>query len=147
MDILNLLSLVTVSVALSRPCAARAMACHGRKKEATNARQLGSYGNSLTGSEPGTEGRVQDGRDIIYRKSRRGRYGMVVHERFDSTAVPMVERTPVAPLYSQGRRFKATAIVVTTERYFQNSEPRVLAKEKKRKTKKRERRCDPLKSE
>jgi len=54
---------------------------------------------------------------------------MVVHERFDSTAVPMAERTPV-PLYPQGR-FKAIAIVVTTERHFQNVDLRVLAKEKK----------------
>jgi len=68
---------------------------------------------------------------------------MVVHERFDSTAVPMAERTPV-PLYPQGR-FKATAIVVTTERHFQNVDLRVLAKEKKDKTK--ERRCDLSKSE
>lgn len=94
-------------------------------KNGTSARQPGSYGNSLTGSEPGTEGRVQGSRDIIYGKSRKGRYGMVVHEWFDSTAVPMAERTPVAPLYPQGR-FKATTIVVTTERHFQNVELRVL---------------------
>lgn len=121
MELLNLLSLVTVSVALSRSYAAKAKPWKkGYECKATRF----SYGNSLTGSEPGTEGRVQDGRDIIYGKSRRGRYGMV-HERFDSTAVPMVERTPVAPLYLQGR-FKATAIVVTTERHFHNVELRVL---------------------
>lgn len=99
-DLPNLLSIVIVFVALSCPRVVK-------KKRATNARQPGSYGNSLTGSEPGTKRRVQDGRDIIYGKNRRGRYGMVVHEQFDSTVVPMAERTPVAPLYPQGR-FEAT---------------------------------------
>jgi len=41
----------------------------------------------------------------------------------------MAERTPVAPLYPQGR-FKAAAIVVTTERHFQNAELRVLVQKK-----------------
>lgn len=40
------------------------------------------------GSEPGTEGRARGGRDIIYGKRRRGRYGMVVREWFDPTTVP-----------------------------------------------------------
>lgn len=111
-----------------------------------NARQPGSYGNSLMGSEPGTEGRGQDGRDIIYGKSRRGRYGMVVHEWFDSTAVLMAERTPVAPLYPQGR-FKATAIVVTTERHFQNAELRVLMQKKIKNKRRKEESEDLLKSE
>lgn len=78
--LLNLSSLVTVSVALSRPRAAKT-----NLGKATNARQLGSYGNSLTGSEPGTEGRAQGSRDIIYGKRRKGRYGMVVCEWFDPT--------------------------------------------------------------
>lgn len=57
-------------------------------------------------------------------------------------AVPVAERTPVAPLYPQGR-FKAITIVVTTERHFNSkrrSESIGLAKDKKKETKERRRR-------
>lgn len=54
LDPLNLSSLVTVSVALSRP---RVLKAELEKLRVHGERQPGSYGNSLTGSEPGTEGR------------------------------------------------------------------------------------------
>ncbi|CAL1688113.1 unnamed protein product [Lasius platythorax] len=85
-DLLNPSSLVTVSAALSRPRAAKAKL----RGKATNARQSGSYGNSLMGSEPGTEGRVCAGRPrhYLWKEEERGRYGMVVREWFDPTTVP-----------------------------------------------------------
>lgn len=98
-DLLNLSSLVTLSAAPSRTSTCRESQAWEKPWECNP----GSYGNSLTGSEPGTERRPRRGRDIIYGKRRKGRYGMVVVRVVRPyRRRAMAERTSVAPLWSAG---------------------------------------------
>lgn len=131
-DLLNPSSLVTVSVALSRPRAAKAKL----RGKATNARQSGLYGNSLMGSEPGTEGRVCAGRPrhYLWKEEERGRYGMVVREWFDPTIVPR-QREHRWPRFNPGRA--GVTAIVATAKHFRNFRRHREYRRRKRERKKR----------
>jgi hypothetical protein len=100
LDPLNLSSLVTVSVALSRPRVAKAKPDR-KSYECKASRFVWKFFDGKRAR--GTEGRVA--LDIIYGKRREGRYGMAVHERFDPTrrAMDGREHTGAAPLWAPAR--------------------------------------------